>query len=91
MAQRFRVRGVPILVAVVLRWKVWGPLAHTIEEREHSIKAAIEQAKTEREQAEKLLAEQQKAIQEANLGQAKVALTRAQKLNPQKLISDADF
>jgi F-type H+-transporting ATPase subunit b len=54
-----------LLVAAVLRWKVWGPLAQTIEAREHSIKAAIDQAKTEREQAEKLLAEQQKAIQEA--------------------------
>jgi membrane fusion protein, macrolide-specific efflux system len=33
----------------------------------------------------------QQVIQEANLAQAKVALTRAEQLNPQKLISDADY
>jgi membrane fusion protein, macrolide-specific efflux system len=33
----------------------------------------------------------QKTIQEANLGQAKTALERAEKLSPQKLISDADL
>jgi len=35
--------------------------------------------------------EAQQAIQEANLAQARVALERARKLNPQKLISDADL
>ncbi|RYH04933.1 MAG: efflux RND transporter periplasmic adaptor subunit [Alphaproteobacteria bacterium] len=35
--------------------------------------------------------EAQRAIKEASLAQAKVALERAQKLNPQKLISDADL
>lgn len=35
--------------------------------------------------------EAQKAIQKASLAQARVALERAEKLNPQKLISDADF
>jgi macrolide-specific efflux system membrane fusion protein len=33
----------------------------------------------------------QQVIQQANLAQAKVALARAEKLNPQKLISDADY
>lgn len=33
----------------------------------------------------------QKSIQEASLAQARVALERAEKLNPQKLISDADY
>lgn len=33
----------------------------------------------------------QQAIQQANLAQARVALERAQKLNPEKLISDADL
>jgi F-type H+-transporting ATPase subunit b len=54
-----------LLVAAVLRWKVWGPLMHVIEEREKGIADAVEQAKREREQAERLLAEQQAAIQEA--------------------------
>jgi len=35
--------------------------------------------------------EAQQAIQQANLAQARVALERAEKLNPQKLISDADL
>ncbi|KQW76094.1 hypothetical protein ASC89_23075 [Devosia sp. Root413D1] len=35
--------------------------------------------------------EAQKTIQTANLGQAKTALDRAEKLSPQKLISDADL
>ena len=35
--------------------------------------------------------EAQKTIQTANLGQAKTALERAEKLSPQKLISDADL
>ncbi|WP_299644698.1 efflux RND transporter periplasmic adaptor subunit [Devosia sp.] len=35
--------------------------------------------------------EAQKTIQTANLAQAKTALDRAAKLNPQKLISDADY
>jgi macrolide-specific efflux system membrane fusion protein len=35
--------------------------------------------------------EAQKTIQEASLAQAKVALQRAEKLSPQKLISDADY
>ena len=35
--------------------------------------------------------EAQKAIQAANLAQARVAMERAEKLSPQKLISDADY
>jgi F-type H+-transporting ATPase subunit b len=54
-----------ILVAGLLKWKVWGPLSSAIDEREKSIKAAVEQARTEREAAEKVLAEQQKAAAEA--------------------------
>jgi F-type H+-transporting ATPase subunit b len=54
-----------VIVAAFLRWKVWGPLSHVIEGREKSIQQAIDQAKTEREQAEKLLAEQQLAIADA--------------------------
>ncbi|WP_423069103.1 efflux RND transporter periplasmic adaptor subunit [Devosia sp. CN2-171] len=35
--------------------------------------------------------EAQKGVKAASLAQAKVALTRAEKLNPDKLVSDADF
>ena len=54
-----------LIVAAFLRWKVWGPLMHVIEEREQAIQKAVDQAKAEREMAEKLLAEQQAAAAEA--------------------------
>jgi F-type H+-transporting ATPase subunit b len=54
-----------LLVAALLKWKVWGPLTAAIDEREKSIHASLEKAKTEREAAEKLLAEQVKAVAEA--------------------------
>lgn len=54
-----------LIVAGFLRWKVWGPLMHVIEAREKSIQASVDQARLEREQAEKLLAEQQVAIADA--------------------------
>ena len=38
-----------LLVAAVLRWKVWGPRMHVIEEREKGIADAVEQAKKELE------------------------------------------
>ncbi len=50
--------------------------------QENAVKAA---------QASLANTEAQKTIQAANLAQAKTALERAEKLNPQKLISDADF
>ena len=54
-----------LLVAAFLRWKVWGPLMAVIDEREQSIQEAIDTAKSEREAAQKLLAEQQAAIADA--------------------------
>jgi len=54
-----------LLVALFLRWKVWGPLMEVIDEREKSIQDALDGAKAEREAAERLLAEQQAAIAEA--------------------------
>ena len=47
-----------ILALVVLRWKAWGPILSLVEEREKQITGAIESAKKERAEAEKLLAEQ---------------------------------
>lgn len=54
-----------VLVLVVLRWKAWGPILSVAEEREKQITNAIESAKRERAEAEKLLAEQKTAIAEA--------------------------
>jgi macrolide-specific efflux system membrane fusion protein len=50
--------------------------------QENAVKAA---------QASLANTEAQKEIQQANLDQAKAALERAQKLNPQKIVSDADL
>src|SRR4051812_5524976 len=54
-----------ILVAIVLRWKAWGPILSLVEEREKQIASAIESAKRERAEAEKLRADQKTAIAEA--------------------------
>ncbi|WP_224367979.1 F0F1 ATP synthase subunit B [Hyalangium versicolor] len=54
-----------VLVLVVLRWKAWGPILSLVEEREKQITSAIESAKKERAEAEKLLAEQKTAIAQA--------------------------
>lgn len=53
------------LVAVVLRWKAWGPILGLVEEREKQIQNAIDSAKRERAEAEKILAEQKSAAAEA--------------------------
>jgi F-type H+-transporting ATPase subunit b len=53
------------ILLAVLRWKVWGPILSLAEERERQITNAIESAKRERAEAERLLAEQKTAIAEA--------------------------
>lgn len=54
-----------ILVALVLRAKAWKPILELVDEREKQLTNAIESAKRERAEAEKLLAEQKAAIAEA--------------------------
>jgi F-type H+-transporting ATPase subunit b len=54
-----------ILLAVVLRSTAWKPILDLVSEREKQIQNAIESAKRERAEAEKLLAEQKTAIAEA--------------------------
>ncbi len=53
------------LLAIVLRAKAWKPILELVAEREKQINNAIESAKRERAEAEKLLAEQKTAIAEA--------------------------
>ena len=53
------------IVALVLRWKAWGPILAVVDEREKQIQAAVDAAKKERAEAERLLAEQKTAITEA--------------------------
>ncbi|MFZ5468661.1 MAG: F0F1 ATP synthase subunit B [Myxococcota bacterium] len=54
-----------IVVALVLRAKAWKPILDLVEEREKQISNAVESAKKERAEAERLLAEQKTAIAEA--------------------------
>lgn len=54
-----------IIVAIILRRVAWGPILGLVEEREKQITNAIESAKRERAEAEKMLAEQKNAIAEA--------------------------
>jgi F-type H+-transporting ATPase subunit b len=54
-----------LCVFIVLRWKAWGPVLTLVQEREKQIQSAIDSAKRERAEAEKLLAEQKSAAAEA--------------------------
>ncbi|HEY1088900.1 MAG TPA: F0F1 ATP synthase subunit B [Archangium sp.] len=54
-----------IIVLFILRKFAWGPLLSAVDSREKSITNAIESAKRERAEAEKLLAEQKTAIAQA--------------------------
>lgn len=54
-----------LVVLVVLRKMAWGPLLKAVDDREKNIVGAIESAKRERAEAEKLLGEQKTAIAQA--------------------------
>lgn len=54
-----------LIVLFVLRRVAWGPLLASVEGREKNIVNAIESAKRERAEAEKLLGEQKSAIAQA--------------------------
>jgi F-type H+-transporting ATPase subunit b len=53
------------IVAVLLRRIAWGPILNLVDHREKTINAAIESAKRERAEAERLLAEQKDTFQKA--------------------------
>ena len=54
-----------IIAAVILRMTAWKPIVSMLDEREKTIREAIEGARREREEAERLLAEQKTAIADA--------------------------
>lgn len=54
-----------VVVFLVLRLKAWGPILQMVQDREKAIQDAIEAAKRERQEAEKILGEQKQAIAEA--------------------------
>ena len=53
-----------LILAIILRAKVWKPILDLADEREKAIINAIESAKRERAEAERLLAEQRTALAE---------------------------
>ncbi len=61
-----------IIVAIVLRATAWKPILQLVSEREKQIDAAIESAKRERAEAEKLLADQKAAVAQARLEAAEM-------------------
>ncbi|HYD41430.1 MAG TPA: F0F1 ATP synthase subunit B [Anaeromyxobacter sp.] len=62
-----------LLLLFVLRRFAWGPIVGMLDERERTIREALEQAKHERLQAEKLLAEQKEALAHAQREAAELA------------------
>jgi len=62
-----------LLLLFVLRRFAWGPIVGMLNERERTIREALEQAKHERLQAEKLLAEQKEALAHAQREAAELA------------------
>lgn len=53
------------ILFLILRGKVWGPLMKTIDDREQGIRSDIEKAKSEREEAERALAEHRQKLDES--------------------------
>jgi F-type H+-transporting ATPase subunit b len=54
-----------LLLVVVLSKYAWGPIVKMLDERERTIREAIEQAKKERAEAERMLAEQTASLSAA--------------------------
>jgi F-type H+-transporting ATPase subunit b len=62
-----------LLLMVVLGKYAWGPIVKMLDERERTIRDAIEQAKKERAEAERMLSEQTAALQAAQREAAQLA------------------
>ena len=62
-----------ILLIGVLSKYAFGPIVKMLDERERSIRSAIDQAKKEREEAEKLLAQQKESLLKAQRDAAELA------------------
>lgn len=54
-----------IILSILLRKVAWGPLLGALEAREQSIQQSIDQAKSDRTEAESLLAQQRELLDEA--------------------------
>ena len=73
--------GITFLILLfVLGRFAWGPIVATLKERERTIREAIDEAKRERAQAEKLLAEQQEGLARAQREAAELARRNQQEV-----------
>jgi F-type H+-transporting ATPase subunit b len=71
-----------ILMALILRWKAWGPILSLVQEREKQIRDSLESAARGREEAERMLTEQKTAIAQARREAA--SLVRQNQLDMEK-------
>lgn len=86
-----------IVAVVILRFTAWKPIVSMLDEREKTIREAIEGAKRERLEAERLLAEQKTAVADARReaaelirkNQADVEAAREKALEQAKADADA--
>jgi F-type H+-transporting ATPase subunit b len=69
-----------LILLVVLGRFAWGPIVATLKERERTIREAIDEAKRERAQAEKLLGEQQEGLARAQREAAEIARQNQQEV-----------
>jgi len=56
----------------VLRWKAWGPIVGAIERREKAIRDAIDAARSQRDEAMRVLEDNKRALEEARLETARM-------------------
>jgi F-type H+-transporting ATPase subunit b len=73
--------GITFLVLLVVLGKfAWGPIVKMLAERERTIRDAIESAKKERAEAERMLAEQKESLARAQREAAELAKRNAQEV-----------
>jgi len=64
--------GTFLALVALLRWKAWGPIVAALEKRERTIREAIDAAKSERLEAQRLVEEHRKAIDQARKDTARM-------------------
>ncbi len=69
-----------LILVVILSRFAWGPIIKMLDERERTIREAIEQAKRERAEAEKLLADQKESLAAARREAADLAKKNQQEV-----------
>ncbi len=69
-----------LVLIVVLKRFAWGPIVKMLDERERTIRDAIDQARKERAEAEKLLAEQKDSLARARREAADIAKKNQQEV-----------